>query len=61
MRPALFALLVEELLIEWVLNTVVSIRASFMNVLICLAVVADKIGLCSGAYDIINCLSFPIE
>ena len=53
MRPALFTLLVEEHLVEWAVNTVMSIPVSFMNVLIYLAIVADKIGLCGGAYDII--------
>ena len=38
LRPALFALLVEELLIEWAVNTIMSIPASFMNFLIYLAI-----------------------
>ena len=38
-----------------------SIPASFMNVLMYLAIVADEIGLCGGACDIINCLSFPVK
>ena len=61
LRPALFALLVEKLLVEWAVKTVMSIPASSMNVFIYLAIVADEIGLCGGAYDIINCLSFPVK
>ena len=38
-----------------------SIPASSMTGLICLAIAADVIGLCGGAYDIINCLPFPVE
>ena len=56
-RPALSALLVEEVLVEWAVNTVMSIPASSMNVLIYLAIVADE----SSIYDIINSLSFPVK
>ena len=38
-----------------------SIPASSMNVLMYLAIVADEIGLCGGAYNIINYLSFPVK
>ena len=61
LKPALFALLVEELLVEWVVKTVMSIPASSMNALMYLAIVAEEIGLCGGALDIINCLSFPVK
>ena len=49
LKPALFALLVEELLVEWAVNTVMSIPASSMNVLIYLVFAADEIVLCGGA------------
>ena len=56
-RPALFALLVEEVLVEWAVNTVMPIPANSMNLLIYLAIVAGEI----STYDIINCLSFPVK
>ena len=61
LRPALFASLIEEHLVERAVNTVMSIPASSMTGLICLAIAADVIGLCGGAYDIINRLPFPVE
>ena len=61
MRPALFALLIEELLIEWGVNNVMSTCARFTNVLIYLPIVAEETGLCGGACDITNCLPFPVE
>ena len=59
--PASFASLVEELLVKWAVKAVMSIPVSSMNVLMYLAIVADETGLCGGAYDIMNCLSFPVE
>ena len=61
LRPALFTLIVEEILVEWAGDTVMSILASSMNILIYLAFAAVEIGLCGGAYDIMNCSSFPVE
>ena len=61
LRLELFALLVEELRAKCAVNTAMSIPSSSMNVLIYLAIVADEIGLYGNTYDIINCLSFPVE
>ena len=53
LRAALFVLLVEELSVEWVVNTVMSIPAGSMNILIYLAILVNEIGLYVGAYYII--------